>query len=49
MGFKDVNLILKAQQIVLTYINGYKSQCSNAIINSTEDKVKNYNKSISYD
>lgn len=49
MGFQDVDLILRAQQIGLTYINEYKPQYTTAIVNSKEDKIKNCNKSMSYD
>ena len=49
MGFQDTDLIMRAQQIGLTYINGYKPQYTDAIVNSKEDKIKNCNKSMSYD
>lgn len=49
MGFQDADLILRAQQIGLTYINGYKSQYTAAIGNSKEDKIRYCNKSMSYD
>jgi predicted glycosyltransferase involved in capsule biosynthesis len=49
MGFPDVDLILRAQQIGLTYINGYRPQYTAAIVNPKEDKIKYCNKIISYD
>ncbi len=49
MGFQDADLILRAQQIGLTYIDGYQPQYSVAIVNSKKDKIKNCNKLMSYD
>lgn len=49
MGFEDTDLILRAQQIGLIYINGYKPQFTDAIVNSKEDKIRNCNQSMSYD
>jgi Glycosyl transferase family 2. len=49
MGFQDTDLILRAQQIGLMYMNGYNPKYTDAIKNSTSDKIKHCNSLMSYD